>query len=758
MSMDVERVQEVLGTGERQSMVEEKIPVLPISATMAASAADEADDVLDALGLTGEEAVRNALVWSLQARDALRIATVNVIATAHRERMAIEELEGAEAPSEDPRGRSDTRGPGMGLGTYRDRSRSREKKDVQSRDFPSAPRERSTRIANAQHERDQAARAAMIARQQKEAAQLAAKRAAEQATALLRGSRPKRTPIKGVIGKLVNRETVYLSASRVLGPVMLGGIGGDSLVDPGTARITFPQLFTMGLKDVCRTIYGVKLTDDLQSQFDSVRNFFEVTDPQDQCEAILAPFSDNHPIKTHCWICGTKLQLPPCDPKCQQDCEHKADLLLAMMTTGIYDRYLHMILVRTGRSEEYKDLLKFEYAYAHPVCNQLKKDIHFITGSVGGDGTVGFQSNTKNIADTLKTVFGRDTTKIPGPQPNIIRGQFHKQTWDGNLRTDRLTPAADISEDAYLANRVAVIQASLQELVLKLNNQKLTAKALCLRITRGFLYRAIELAPELTRDALWDSLEEEYKKALDRRINGKGRRRTPRRNRTRKQLRGGGPQEDFDDAVDVVVEYIVYCQSLRQLDADLKARNGTFTNEFEAMNFLDSAMDAHSERAYTTLRAIDWDALHAKVDPLQGADVVQVILDALGIPNRAAPAAMEDEGAPAPAAMAEEVAPVTATPERVNTRPPPGSLATVEGSFGSPTGSLSSSFSPANGSLQPFTLPPDDTAPVAPVVPVVPVAPVVQQRLAPPRSTSGSESEGPKGGFKFTMGKRPNWL
>lgn len=679
-----------------------------------------------------EQAQETAFESEVRAIDARRVKF-----------RALREVKDAEAEvsDEQDRGRQRERGePGE-----RDRSRSRGEEHEQRR--------RSGRIEITRRAAEAAAEVARQAREAADRAAAEAKRRADEADAALRRAIPGYTPIKGVIKKIPNRDRAYLNASRMFLPIFFKGIGDDR-DDTTGALITFPDLFKLGLKEVCTIIYGEILTRRLEAQFSakrSIRQFFEVTDPQDQCAAILEAFGARHPINLYCWICGTLLQQPPCAPGCQQDCEHRADLLLAMMTTGLYDQYLHMILVKSGRSAEYKDLLKFEYAYAHPVCNRLKTDDHFITGRVLGDGTVEFQANAANIRATLTNIFEKDT-RITGPQPSTIADQFNQPTWDGNVRTDQLTTFTG-DRKAYLTTRVGVIQASLKELVDKLNKQKLSAKALCLRITRGFLYRAIEIAPELTKEALWDSLEKPYQDALERRQAGMGRRRTPRRNRTRKQLRGG-VQISFDDAFDATVEYIVYCESLLKLKKDLDAYTET-TSVLNAMDVLDRAMDAHSQRAYARLQAIDWNALHAKVAPLKGKDVVQAILEELGLSN-AAPAAMADEGAP--------LTVDTATPARATQASTPArseQLSTVQGDR-TPSGQ-SDSEAPVFASpvsVRRASSVQAELAAAAPASGPAPSQETVLGSMGPGVASlpQGEDNSQRRGGFTFTLGKRPDWL
>jgi len=294
------------------------------------------------------------------------------------------------------------------------------------------------------------------------------------------------------------------------------------------------------------------------------------------------------------------------------------DLVLAMVTTGIYDSILHEILAAVGRAEEYMNLLTYEYAYAHSVCNSVKNDDHFLTGSVTADKRVVFAADTKGIQKTLTTLFGAPKeTKYPGPQPTEIVNHVGEPLWSGDIERADVAVSKD-----YLATRTDVIAGSLQSLITKLNGLALSPKNMCLRFTNGLLLRAIYIAPELTKSAIWDSLPDTYKAILTTRLGGSRRRRTRRRT-----LRGGATPEEKLAYTVYVVEYIVSLVSLPTLfESLLNLRNTGGLSIPDVLAEMERIVEGHIATVHRTLEGIEWDRVYDGSRRLTGEDLVGHLL------------------------------------------------------------------------------------------------------------------------------------
>lgn len=680
-SSTINRAQEVLGTGELQPTVEERIPVLPIA---------------------GQDELYDAYVEAQAAVEAL-------------------------PPNQDAQTVLTT---GSELIMRR-------------------TSERVQRI-QAQQQALEKARVAAAAKARADAQAAADARSAAASPASY-------TPLGGIIGKLENKDATYQEASTNLFPQLMGGTPDSTVAAP---RVTFNQLFTLGLVRLCRLVYGDILTKKLQSRFsqdDDIRDFFELTPPQTQCSRVIGSLEG--PIQTYCWICGTKLQQPRCAEKCVRDCEHRADVALALSTTGLYDSVLHSILARSERgADEYINLLQHEYAWSHAVCNRTKKAAHFLTASVNGGGVVQFKADRPAIKTILDSLFSSPKeTRYPDPQPTQIVTEFTKPVWSGDINESE-ADFRSVREGEYLETRPLAVGNALLPLTTKLNSLQLTPKGLCLRFTNGLLLRAIHLAPELTKESIWTSLPPEYQAILNRRL-GAGRRRTHRRNRVQKILRGGGLEEQKKEAMESLVEYIVSTISLSTLFSEFgtMGSEGTIGNVMELM---EGAVDTHLQRTLGTLKSIDWPLLHFGTQTRVGMDLVEHALTVIFAP----PALIVNTAAPASAPVSGQSTPLSveaASPERTSRGLP---SAPTEGVM-----LVSPLVNKAPSTLT--TTPPTVGRPAQAPAPAPPPAPVGMLSLVPAATPPGSlqATQGDqmdqepalgrgRGGFKFTMGRRPDWL
>ena len=386
------------------------------------------------------------------------------------------------------------------------------------------------------------------------AAQAAAAQAAAQAAAAVTATRNEvKTTVKAVFNRMdpETRDGDFLSACGVLLPALMGGLEPTVAVSE-TPLIKFTDVFqagseVAGLVQVCNLIYGKLLTGRIQRGYtgseEDMRKFFDISKAPFECKNVLDP-TPTLPVQTHCWLCGAPALL-------EMDCEHRLAVLLALCFIGIYDPILHGILHRMGRAKEYLDLLQFEYARAHAVCNRKKADIPVLYAKVES-GNVVVSTNKPKIQAMLTAIAAGgnyDITKVASIDQ--VRTEMAKATqWDGNFRTPTLT----IPKETRLGERGPVIEGALKELVDKLNANPMTAKELCIRISRGFLLRAIIIAPAPTKEEIYATLPPAYQQLLAARTPSGGRRRN--RRGTVRRLRGGAVPTDALVGLYDIIEYI----------------------------------------------------------------------------------------------------------------------------------------------------------------------------------------------------------
>lgn len=516
------------------------------------------------------------------------------------------------------------------------------------------------------------------------------------------------------------RLEVYNAASENLYPILLLSATDLNADIPGDFyEISLTDFFTKRLSVVCDMVFGSQLRKELAHGFTpsgksaDIRKFFEFENPTPQCEAVIGKQTDT----TLCWLCRLPLGLT----KGHRECEHKLPLILAILLTGLYDRNVRaqLLMANPARARDYMGLLLYEYGWSHQRCNQIKSDDVFLTPSItGANKTVSFAPNLGAIKSLLTTIFTSDKydrSYVPD-----------KATLVGALQGAEWKPRA-----VEVANEIATLAT-------KLNAKEFTANQLVAHFVRGAINRVVNLAPDLANRSLKDRLTPRQKAIVAARLKGRasggGRtRRALRRRRTYRRQRGG--EEELDPFV-LLSDHVFNRTKEVLLDEAWKTTTVAL--------FSDISVGGPSTQLYDQLETYaagtDFIATTILLSPdlfagMADTDSDDAILDTFdrNIMTVFARVKAKDED--------------PETPRRGNQRGAPGSQqSTVRGSFGSPTGSLSSSFSPGNRSPEARAIEFND----APVV--------AQQRLAPPETPSTSDSEGRKGGFKFSLGKRPDWL
>jgi len=111
---------------------------------------------------------------------------------------------------------------------------------------------------------------------------------------------------------------------------------------------------------------------------DGIRAFVERTNPKTQCSRTISGVTK----ETLCWICGgggfkdtaDGLELRP-------ECEHVFPIAQAICFSGLYESQLVNEIAATQdktAADAYVTAVAYEYRWAHRICNQVKRDMHFI--------------------------------------------------------------------------------------------------------------------------------------------------------------------------------------------------------------------------------------------------------------------------------------------------------------------------------------------------------------------------------------------
>jgi hypothetical protein len=446
--------------------------------------------------------------------------------------------------------------------------------------------------------------------------------AARAATAAAASSSSSQQTVKSAVERYGKdlRDDIYLTGCENILP-LLGDLQTTGPKDNPQDTVKFNDLFpTSGeakLTNVCKLVYGEILTGKIQARYGDARAFFLASGNDTQCNTVLRSLGGY--VHTHCWICGLPLELVEGRPDIK-DCEHRLNVLLALIFTGLYDGILHGILSRSQRgTEEYVNLLQFEYGWSHPVCNRLKRDLPFVKAVLGArteSGTLAIvQPNRAKIDGALRLIFNTASGYPLPSRDELSTAVTTTLQWDGNNKSVRMANPQPL--ETYLTSRPDVIAASFGEFLTKLNARQLTAKQLCLRVTRGLLLRACALVPALVRETIYNTLPTSYQTFVTDNLvasqSGTSRRKT-RRNR----MRGAGLRVQLLGGTDPlydIVEYVVKLYSLpdfaERLATTIETGLGAeLENQPDPVNavqtLLDNAFDTfEQETAIVTAEATD---------------------------------------------------------------------------------------------------------------------------------------------------------
>ena len=387
-------------------------------------------------------------------------------------------------------------------------------------------------------------------------------------------------------------NSVYLEASANLFPLL--GVPNrvlDAILPPAGARPSLEAIFSGATSSVCDLVYGPGLREDLARSFTTasddanIRKFFEVDNPGTQCKNVIGGVTDD----TTCWICSkgvTGMGNP--------ECEHRLAVLLALFVTGLYDS---RIAAKAATDPAYKDLLKYEYEWSHNRCNQIKREHAFITFEVSGTGDkhIEFKPDMEAIKGYLTTII---TTEYKGYTPTM-----------DTLWTEITKTEPTLTKEAWIERQTKDVAESLRGLLTKLNARAFRPRVLVNRLVSGMLTRAILLAPDLVQKHLASdgppSLTAEQRALLASRLAKKGGRRKTRhrlrgRKRTHRVYVGGTAEEDeLDDALAYLALSLTKAMYLKRLDIDIQRAIDSAKDSFDELPAIAETMDSYVDWTHT---------------------------------------------------------------------------------------------------------------------------------------------------------------
>jgi hypothetical protein len=390
----------------------------------------------------------------------------------------------------------------------------------------------------------------------------------------------------------------YLEASQNLFPILMVPTKVLEIEVPvgrlgqPTANLSFFDLFKYSLTGICDRLYGPAIRARIQagSKKEKLRNFFEVTEAQDQCAKVIQKYAADG--STKCWICNTAVGRGKEDIAMTglPECEHKLPVLWALIAGGLFVQKLYD-LMPAARRDEYLRMLEMEYGWSHSRCNQIKNDDLYIQGTIVGQNPkrVRLEPNSTTMTENLTRIIRKEYPSYR-PLVNVLRGVVLKP------------PTAN--DTTWIQARVGGISDSLEKLITKFNARDFPVHTLVSRFVGGLLNRAVIFAKDIVAQALDNQLTppltSDQRATLTEaftRIHGKlgGRQRTRSqrtvRMRTYRQRQRGGDGEDtgLTDAQAQLLEDIAFSLAKAVTLPVLEARYA---------EVIRSGMDLTPEREY----------------------------------------------------------------------------------------------------------------------------------------------------------------
>jgi hypothetical protein len=200
----------------------------------------------------------------------------------------------------------------------------------------------------------------------------------------------------------------------------------------------------IGQTKLATLIWGEQLIKKFQNNEDEkqgkkkkirpVRKIWEIGNAQSQCQSLqkdkkikeiygepILPQIDN------CWICGFSLKVTKTTP----ECEHILPIAQACIFLKLYSSKLRDSLIQgnTPYNKYIINVLRHEYDYAHPYCNQIKSDLSFIRYDPTQGRNIVDRNKIINYLNSLTTSVREDGKDVRPLINNALRsGWLETQT------------------------------------------------------------------------------------------------------------------------------------------------------------------------------------------------------------------------------------------------------------------------------------------------------------------------------------------
>jgi len=297
----------------------------------------------------------------------------------------------------------------------------------------------------------------------------------------------------------------------------------------------YAQLYTGKLTEAIVQILGKRATEVMKTTEGGLRKAFEWTPAQTQCGSTIGEVKEG----TACWICSlamTKEDITPTMPDGTRrattgvQCEHKLPVVLALLITGLYDTKLLRVL----RNIAYVKEVQKEYAWAHERCNQVKGETSYINDAGEGE-TVTLTLNRTAIDGNLVTIFS-------GTYPKFIPN-------DADFRTRA-------SASAWAPTARASIAAGLGPILEQVNEKAgLTKSRLYAYFARAIVARARIAYGVQANPKPMKRVRPEMRPAIRAAKRARVEELRPAGG-TRRVVRGGAENEEFDALLDETMDYV----------------------------------------------------------------------------------------------------------------------------------------------------------------------------------------------------------
>ena len=193
-----------------------------------------------------------------------------------------------------------------------------------------------------------------------------------------------------------------------------------------------------------KAIFGDGPVEEFKKKH-KLRNIWELTGPETQCNNTIGKVDEN----TKCWLCGFSIESEPLG--LLGTCDHILPIAQARFFLDLYNPSYKRTI-----SDDRKELLKLEYAWAHRFCNAVKQDIPIIKGYTEDGTDPKWTIDNEGISLILKRIinykkeFYKAEKSIIWKQINSTKPVKNKQNKQASALDSWLQRRTDsISDKAY---------------------------------------------------------------------------------------------------------------------------------------------------------------------------------------------------------------------------------------------------------------------------------------------------------------------